>query len=553
MVGTRAVTTSGEVVSGSRRGYILTAGVLVAVMAGGTLPIPLYVLYEQQMGFGPLGVTVVFAAYVIGTLSALLVLGDLSDHIGRRKVLAIAVACAAAGAALFLAATGIGLLIVARVIGGLAAGFATGTATAALAELQPHGDRQAAAVTASGSNMAGLGLGPLIAGIFAAYVAMPTRSVFWAYLGVCALALAALAVIDETVRIPDRVIRLRPRIAVPPRMRTVMLGACLGVFTAFGVLGLFSSLVPTFLHGILGVHNLALVGGASFLIFIIAAVSQAVSARLPSRRSVSAGLPLLLACLVLIESALFAKALWLFLVGTVVGGVAAGFIFRGGLSELNRLAEPECRAAVVSTFFVAAYAGLGLPAVLIGLIALPVGAVDASAYVAGLVAAMVVAAFVVVRRTFGTARLPAGVHAQRQLVLAAGTGHRGRGPAESVRPARRKLACGVLSCVPCRGRASEPCRSAESGALSATRPACLPWPRATGMQVMAAMFDVACEKGRSDAHPCHQRQRGQRQRLRRDPQLRPGGRIHRAVQQRPANHRSARPVPRPVRCTCLPE
>jgi MFS family permease len=375
----------------------------VAVMAGGTLPIPLYVLYERQMGFGPLGVTVVFAAYVIGTLSALLVLGDLSDHIGRRKVLAIAVACAAAGAALFLAATGIGLLIVARIIGGLAAGFATGTATAALAELQPHGDRQAAAVTASGSSMAGLGLGPLIAGIFAAYVAMPTRSVFWAYLGVCALALAALAVIDETVRIPDRVIRLRPRIAVPPRMRTVMLGACLGVFTAFGVLGLFSSLVPTFLHGILGVHNLALVGGASFLIFIIAAVSQAVSARLPSRRSVSAGLPLLLACLALVESALFAKALWLFLAGTVVGGVAAGFIFRGGLSELNRLAERERRAAVVSTFFVAAYAGLGLPAVLIGLIALRVGAVDASAYVAGLVAAMVVAAFVVVRRTFGTA------------------------------------------------------------------------------------------------------------------------------------------------------
>ncbi len=31
---------------------------------------------------------------------------------------------------------------------------------------------------------------------------MPTHSVFWAYLGVCALALAALAVIPETVRTP---------------------------------------------------------------------------------------------------------------------------------------------------------------------------------------------------------------------------------------------------------------------------------------------------------------------------------------------------------------
>jgi MFS family permease len=47
------------------------------------------------MGFGSLLVTVVFAAYVLGTLAALVALGDLSDHIGRKKVLAIAVACAA--------------------------------------------------------------------------------------------------------------------------------------------------------------------------------------------------------------------------------------------------------------------------------------------------------------------------------------------------------------------------------------------------------------------------------------------------------------------------
>ena len=144
--------------------------------------------------------------------------------------------------------------------------------------------------------MTGLGLGPLMAGLFAEYVAMPTRSVFWAYLGVCALAAAALPLIPETVRNQDRSFRLRPRIGVPPGMRAVMLGAGLGVFAAFTVLGLFSSLVPTFLHGTLGVHNLALIGGASFLIFVIAAISQAASARMPSRRSVSAGLPLLLVC-----------------------------------------------------------------------------------------------------------------------------------------------------------------------------------------------------------------------------------------------------------------
>jgi hypothetical protein len=113
---TRTVTTSGDVVSASRRDYILAAAVLLATMVGGTLPIPLYVLYEQQMGFGPLGITVVFAAYVIGTLSALVAFGDLSDHIGRKKVLAIAVGCAAVSTALFLAASGIGVLIAARIV-----------------------------------------------------------------------------------------------------------------------------------------------------------------------------------------------------------------------------------------------------------------------------------------------------------------------------------------------------------------------------------------------------------------------------------------------------
>jgi predicted MFS family arabinose efflux permease len=392
--------------SALRRGYGLTAGVLLVMMLGGTLPVPLYILYTKQMGFGPLGVTVVFVAYVAGTLFVLLGLGDLSDHTGRRLVLAIAVACAAASTGLFLAASSIGWLIAARIVSGTGTGFATGTATAALAELQPRGDRPRAAVTATGANMTGLSLGPLAAGLFAEYVPMPTKSVFWAYLAVCALAFVAIAFIPETVRHPDRRVSLRPDLGSLPGRRAVMVGACLGVFAAFSVLGQFSSLVPTFLHGILGVRNLGLIGGGSFLIFIIAAVSQAVSARQPSRRAMTTGLPLLLVCLALLESALFTKVLALFIVATIAGGVAVGFIFRGGLSELNRLAEPKSRAAVVSTFFVAAYVGMGLPALLIGLISLAVGPVHASAYVSGLLAAIVVAAFAVAVRAFGASPAP---------------------------------------------------------------------------------------------------------------------------------------------------
>src|SRR5262249_41525569 len=132
-----------------------------------------------------------------------------------------------------------------------------------------------------------------------------------------------------------------------------------------------------------------------------AAGSQPASASLPARRSMSAGLPSLLICLAALESALYAKALWLFLAGTIAGGIAAGLIFRGGLTELNRLAEPRHRAAVVSTFFAACYLGMGVPAVLTGLISQLAGAVNASAYTSGLTPARIPAATAIALRPCG--------------------------------------------------------------------------------------------------------------------------------------------------------
>ena len=126
----------------------------------------------------------------------------------------------------------------------------------------------------------------------------------------------------------------------------------------------------------------------------------------------SIALPLLLAALAALEISLFAKAEWLFYAATVAGGIAVGLIFRGGLTEINRQADPDHRAQAVSTYFAAAYLGLGLPVVLIGLISVAIGPIDASAWVAGLVAAIILTATTVVAHTFGQAPRPAPARAQ---------------------------------------------------------------------------------------------------------------------------------------------
>jgi hypothetical protein len=61
----------------------------------------------------------------------------------------------------------------------------------------------------------------------------------------------------------------------------------------------------------------------------------------------------------------------------------------------------------VSTFFAAAYLGLGVPVLLTGLISQLISTIDASAWTSGLAGAIVLAAIFVVLRTFGKSPAPA--------------------------------------------------------------------------------------------------------------------------------------------------
>lgn len=140
------------------------AVVLGLVFAGSTLPTPLYVLYQQRLGL---------SAIVLGTTGALFFFGRLSDQIGRRATLLPALAFAAASTLVFLFAANPPGLFGARILTGLAVGLCAGTATAWIAELDPNEDRAHSALVAAGANIAGLGIGPLLAGLLAQYAPSP--------------------------------------------------------------------------------------------------------------------------------------------------------------------------------------------------------------------------------------------------------------------------------------------------------------------------------------------------------------------------------------------
>src|SRR6185312_4297928 len=356
-----------------RFAFWLLAFVFAATMLGTTLPTPLYDIYQAQWHFSAAIVTVTFAVYAAGVLLTLLLTGRASDQAGRKPVLVAALGCSALSTVVFILAPNVGVLMAGRILSGFSAGLMTGTATATLTELIPASAARRASLVDTAANMGGLGLGPLIAGLFAQYGPHPTVLVFQVYLAVLAVAGLCLFLVPETVSPRRRVVIRLAGLGIPERGRGEFIAAGVAAFAAFSLLGLFAGLAPTFVASVLHEPNHAVQGAVVFGLLAVGTVTQLVLARFGSRRVVMAGLVLFLAALTLIVAALAAASMALFLAGTVVGGAAVGAVFLGSLATANRLAPPGRRGQTVSTFFVLCYAGLILPVVGVGVATLFIG------------------------------------------------------------------------------------------------------------------------------------------------------------------------------------
>src|SRR5262245_15085236 len=78
------------------------AAAFLLVMAMSTVPTPLYPIYQQRDGFSTFVITIIFAAYAVGVLLVLFLLGHLSDWFGRRRTLLLAVVASVVSAGVFV-------------------------------------------------------------------------------------------------------------------------------------------------------------------------------------------------------------------------------------------------------------------------------------------------------------------------------------------------------------------------------------------------------------------------------------------------------------------
>jgi MFS family permease len=356
-------------------GFWAVAFALVVVMGYSAVPTPLYGLYAARDGFGSLTITLVFASYAFGVIASLFLAGHLSDRYGRRQLLLPALGLSALSAVLFLVWRDLPGLLVARVVSGLGVGAVTATAMAWLAELHAHhrpadaGRR--AEVVAVAANLGGIGTGPLVSGVLAQWVAGPLTVPFAVFLALLAAATLLIALTPETRESDAAPTPYRPqRVSVPAHARGQFLGACGAALAGFAAFGLFTSLAPQFLAGVLGDRSRALAGAAAFVVFATAAAAQLVLAALSRRRLIAVGAAGMLggSALLVIAVWLASPSLALFLLGGAVMGAGAGSLFKGSVMTVAAIADDDHRAEALAGLFLAGYLGLAVPVIGLGVL-----------------------------------------------------------------------------------------------------------------------------------------------------------------------------------------
>ncbi|MBC3762555.1 MFS transporter [Quadrisphaera oryzae] len=358
---------------GRRPAFALVGGLVVLFLAASAAPSPLYPLWASQWGASQGALTAVFAVYALALLAALLVFGRASDVVGRRPVLLVATALELVSLLVFLAASDVPLLLLARAVQGVATGLAVGTAGAALLDLAPPGRPARGALVNSAAPTFGLGLGALGSGTVVELSAGPARIVFGALAALVALALVALVALPETSGTgpgPQRraaLLRsLRPSAAVPVASRRRFTSA-VPVFVATWALGALQlSLGPSVAREVLRVEH-PLAGAALVASFSVAGGTAALLGARAGSRALELGGALALAAGSLVSAAgLVTASLPAYAAGTAVAGAGFGAAFAGALRAVAATAAADRRGGLLTSVYVVSYLAFSLPALAAG-------------------------------------------------------------------------------------------------------------------------------------------------------------------------------------------
>ncbi|WLH86696.1 MFS transporter [Pseudomonas sp. FP2338] len=336
---------------------------VLTFLAASSAPTPLYQVYQENLHFSAAMLTVIFGVYAVSLLAALLTVGSLSDHLGRKPVIFVALLLNIVAMLLFINADSTAHLIAARAL----QGFATGMATAVLSATLLDTDRVRGPMLNSLAPLLGMASGGLGSGLLVEFAPRPTQLIYFTLLGLMVLQAAYVWRLAETVsRIPGALKSLAPTLHVPHQARRALWLVMPLNVAVWALGGFFSSLAPSLVKAATGSTSHLIGGGLVAVVTLSGAVMIYSVRERPADKIMRLSAGLLAVGVALLLVAVHMGILWLFFVASVIAGFGFGGGFMGSVRSIVGLALPHERAGLMSAFYVLSYLAFCLPALLAG-------------------------------------------------------------------------------------------------------------------------------------------------------------------------------------------
>jgi MFS family permease len=340
---------------------------LVAAFVAVGSTIPLFNIYRAEEGFSNADISMTVVAYSAATLTTLLVMGRLSNYLGRRPTSIASLGLLVLGCLLLLNVHDIGTLIAGRLLMGLGAGLASTSLTSYIVDAAPARPAWLASVASSQTVMFGLALGAIASGALVQFGPWPRELIYLVAVGLLLLSAVLVAISPETeTPSPGAWRSLRPRVRVPARARR-LLPVAAAVFLATWATGAFyQAFVPALVEDQLHTRSPLVLG----LVFAAYMAPSALGAPLEGRfRSAAAqriGMIIFLAGWIGIITAIATSTLALFVAATIVAGGGQGIALSAATRGLLYGSALADRAPIFSVVYLICYSAATFPSLISG-------------------------------------------------------------------------------------------------------------------------------------------------------------------------------------------
>jgi hypothetical protein len=351
-----------------RKPFMLYAVTLMTFMAASSVPTPLYRLYQESWGFPASTLTAIFCVYVLSLLCALLTVGSLSDHVGRKPAVLAALVLEILSVVLFLIAAGPAGLVAARTL----QGFATGAAMGALSAGLIDADQTRASLFNSLAPLLGLAAGALGCSALVDFAPAPLHLVFLLLLALLTAEFVAVLVALETASRRQGALRsLWPRVHVPVGSRRDLASALPISIAGWALGGLYLSLIPTIVRHVTGSAMALTSGTVVAALASTGAVSILFARPHAANRVIAVSAAMLALGIVATLCGVLAGSVAIILSGTIVAGVGFGSGFLGALKTTLLNVSAADRAGLMSALLIVSYVAFSAPVMIAG-VAIPI-------------------------------------------------------------------------------------------------------------------------------------------------------------------------------------